>query len=110
MSIQETYDAEGRPFACDSEIINSSKTVLWNGPLGVFEIALFSMGTESIAQKLAEITERGAVTIVGGGDSAAAMKKFGLMNKVTHVSTGGGASLELLSGMELIPVTLITKR
>ena len=93
-----------------SEIINSSKTVLWNGPLGVFEIAQFSMGTESIAQKLAEITERGAVTVVGGGDSAAAMKKFGLMNKVTHVSTGGGASLELLSGMELIPVTLITKK
>ena len=93
-----------------SGIIDSSKTVLWNGPLGVFEIARFSIGTESIARKLAEVTERGTVTVIGGGDSAAAMKKFGLMNNVTHISTGGGASLELLSGMELIPITLITRK
>ncbi|RKY55465.1 MAG: phosphoglycerate kinase [Candidatus Neomarinimicrobiota bacterium] len=93
-----------------SGIIDLSKTVLWNGPLGVFEIARFSIGTESIARKLAEVTERGTVTVIGGGDSAAAMKKFGLMNNVTHISTGGGASLELLSGMELIPITLITRK
>ncbi len=93
-----------------SGIIDSSETVLWNGPLGVFEIVQFSIGTESIARKLAEVTEKGAVTVVGGGDSAAAMKKFGLMSKVTHISTGGGASLELLSGMELIPITLITRK
>ncbi|MCK4715716.1 MAG: phosphoglycerate kinase [Candidatus Marinimicrobia bacterium] len=91
-----------------SNIIDESKTVLWNGPLGVFEIQQFSMGTESIARKLADITSRTAVTVVGGGDSASAMKKFKLMDKVTHVSTGGGASLELLSGLELLPVKLIS--
>lgn len=93
-----------------SNIIDESKTVLWNGPLGVFEIQQFSMGTESIARKLAEITSRAAVTVVGGGDSASAMKKFKLMDKVTHVSTGGGASLELLSGLELLPVNLISTK
>ena len=93
-----------------TEILDLSRTVLWNGPVGVFEIPQFSIGTESIARKLAEITEKGTITVVGGGDSAAAIKKFGLTNKVTHVSTGGGASLELLSGLELIPITLITKK
>jgi len=93
-----------------SEIIEKSKTVLWNGPVGVFEVKQFSTGTESIARKLAEVTEKGVVTVVGGGDSASAMKKFGLMDKVSHVSTGGGASLELLSGMELIPINLISKK
>ena len=93
-----------------TEILDSSQTVLWNGPVGVFEIPQFSTGTDSIARKLAEITKKGAITVVGGGDSAAAMKKFGLMDKVTHVSTGGGASLELLSGLELIPITLLTEK
>jgi len=93
-----------------SEIIEKSKTVLWNGPVGVFEIKKFSTGTETVARKLAEVTRKGAVTVVGGGDSASAMEKFGLMDKVTHVSTGGGASLELLSGLELIPVTLISNK
>jgi len=93
-----------------SDIITESKTVLWNGPMGVFEIPQFSTGTESIARTLAKITERGAVTVVGGGDSASAIKKFNLMDKVTHVSTGGGASLELLSGLELVPVNLITTK
>jgi len=93
---------------CD--IIEKSKTVLWNGPMGVFEVKQFSTGTESIARKLAEVTAKGVITVVGGGDSASAMKKFGLMDKVSHVSTGGGASLELLSGKELIPINLISKK
>ncbi|MBL7066370.1 MAG: phosphoglycerate kinase [Candidatus Marinimicrobia bacterium] len=93
-----------------TNIIDESKTVLWNGPMGVFEIQQFSTGTESIARKLADITSRDAVTVVGGGDSASAMKKFKLMDKVTHVSTGGGASLELLSGLELLPVNLISTK
>jgi phosphoglycerate kinase len=93
-----------------SEIIEKSKTILWNGPVGVFEVKQFSTGTESIARKLAEVTEKGVITVVGGGDSASAMKKFKLMDKVSHVSTGGGASLELLSGMELIPIKLISKK
>jgi phosphoglycerate kinase len=93
---------------CD--ILDKSETVLWNGPMGVFEIQPFSTGTESIARKLADITAKGAITVVGGGDSAAAMEKFGLVKKVTHVSTGGGASLELLSGLELIPINLISTK
>lgn len=93
-----------------NQILNVSKTVLWNGPMGVFEISQFSTGTESIARTLAEITEKGATTVVGGGDSASAIKKFKLMDKVTHVSTGGGASLELLSGLELVPVSLISTK
>jgi phosphoglycerate kinase len=93
---------------CD--ILDKSNTVLWNGPMGVFEIQQFSTGTESIARKLADITAKGVITVVGGGDSAAAMEKFGLVHKVTHVSTGGGASLELLSGLELIPIKLISTK
>jgi phosphoglycerate kinase len=78
-----------------------SKTVVWNGPMGVFEMDNFSRGTFSVAQTLAEITGKGAVTVVGGGDSAAAISLAGLENRVSHVSTGGGASLEFLEGKVL---------
>ena len=81
--------------------ILGAKTVLWNGPMGVFEIDQFAKGTFSVAQALADATAEGAVTIIGGGDSAAAIAKAGLSEKVTHVSTGGGASLEFLEGKEL---------
>lgn len=79
-------------------VILSSKTVIWNGPMGVFEFDNFAKGTNIIAGALAETTANGAVTIIGGGDSAAAISKAGLENKVSHVSTGGGASLEFLEG------------
>lgn len=92
------------------EVLDNSKTVLWNGPMGVFEIEKFAKGTEFIARKLAEITEKGAVTIIGGGDSASAIKKFNLSDKVSHVSTGGGASLEMISGKEMVPLTLISQK
>ncbi|MCF7807543.1 MAG: phosphoglycerate kinase [Candidatus Marinimicrobia bacterium] len=84
-----------------NSVLDDSKTVLWNGPMGVFEMTPFQNGTRAVAEKLVEITKSGAVTIVGGGDSAAALKKFGLDKGVTHTSTGGGASLELLSGYDL---------
>lgn len=84
-----------------NSVLSDSKTVLWNGPMGVFEMTPFQNGTKAVAEKLVEITEQGTVTIVGGGDSAAALKKFGLDKGVTHTSTGGGASLELLSGFDL---------
>jgi len=79
-------------------VILSSKTIIWNGPMGVFEFDNFANGTDTIAGALAEATKNGAITIIGGGDSAAAIKKAGLDDKVSHVSTGGGASLEFLEG------------
>ena len=94
-------DIGGRTIKSFSSILDESKTVLWNGPMGVFEMAPFERGTKAIAEKLCEITRLGATTIVGGGDSAAALSKFGLDGGVTHTSTGGGASLELLSGISL---------
>jgi phosphoglycerate kinase len=93
-----------------SDVILKSKTVVWNGPMGVFEMDNFSKGTFKVAEALAETTENGAVTIIGGGDSAAAIKKAGLQDKVSHVSTGGGASLEYLEGKELPGVTALTDR
>lgn len=89
------------------EVLNEAKTVVWNGPMGVFEFENFSKGTFEIAKILAEITAKGAVTIVGGGDSASAISKAGLADKVSHVSTGGGASLEFLEGKILPGIAVI---
>ena len=81
-----------------TEEIAKAKTIFWNGPMGIFEIEAFSKGSLAVAQAMAQATGKGAVTIVGGGDSLAVLSKTGLANKMTHCSTGGGASLELLEG------------
>jgi phosphoglycerate kinase len=87
--------------------LKGAKTVLWNGPMGVFEFEAFSKGTFAIANALADLTAEGAITIIGGGDSVAAIEKAGLADKVSHVSTGGGASLELLEGKTLPGVAVL---
>jgi 3-phosphoglycerate kinase len=81
-----------------SQAVKDAKTIVWNGPMGVFEIPPFDRGTKAIATAVAEATDKGARSIIGGGDSAAAIKKLGLEDKVSHISTGGGASLEFLEG------------
>ncbi len=83
------------------EALADCKTVIWNGPMGVFEFDKFAAGTEAIAHTLADISKTGAITIIGGGDSVAAVEKVGLADQMSHISTGGGASLELLEGKEL---------
>lgn len=92
------------------EVILRAKTVLFNGPAGVFEFTPFEEGTKSMLQAVAEATSKGATTIIGGGDSASAAKKFGMTKKVSHVSTGGGASLELLEGKDLPGVKFLSTK
>lgn len=83
------------------DALKQCKSVIWNGPMGVFEFDKFAAGTEAIAHTLAELTGQGVTTIIGGGDSVAAVEKVGVAEKMSHISTGGGASLELLEGKEL---------
>jgi phosphoglycerate kinase len=88
-------------------VLKSAKTIVWNGPMGVFEFRPFSQGTQQVAKAIADATAAGATSIVGGGDSAAAVEKFGFASKMTHVSTGGGASLEMLEGKKFQSVELL---
>ena len=90
--------------------VRKAKTVIWNGPMGVFEMENFAKGTFAVAGAMSSATAEGATTIIGGGDSAAAIKKAGLEEKVSHVSTGGGASLEYLEGKELPGITSLTDK
>jgi len=95
---------------CFNSSIEKAKTIFWNGPMGYFEVDEFDAGTKEIAKKLAEVAEEGATVVVGGGDSVAALQKYNLTDKMTHVSTGGGASLEFLEGRELPGVAVLRNK
>jgi phosphoglycerate kinase len=92
----EGFDIGPKTRKLYADEIAKAKTVVWNGPMGVFEKRPFAAGTRDVAQAVADATGKGAVTIIGGGDSAAAVEQMGLADKVSHVSTGGGASLEFM--------------
>jgi phosphoglycerate kinase len=103
----EGLDVGPETISAIEDIVMSAGTVVWNGPLGVFEMERFAEGTEQVGRFIAESD---AISIIGGGDSAAAIKKFGMSDDVTHVSTGGGASLEFIEGKELPGVAALTDR
>merc|ERR1712203_1290010 len=92
----------------NAEAVARAKTIIWNGPMGVFEMSKFEAGTKSLMDAVVAATEAGTVTVIGGGDTATACKVYGTEDKVTHVSTGGGASLELLEGKELPGVAALS--
>jgi phosphoglycerate kinase len=100
-------DISNDSIALFSETILSARIVLWNGPMGVFEIPAFANGTKAIAESLVQATSKGAFTLVGGGDSVAAINQMGMADKVSYVSTGGGAMLESLEGIVLPGIAAI---
>jgi 3-phosphoglycerate kinase len=92
------------------EHVSGAKTIFWNGPMGVFEIEAFAGGTEGVARAVAAASERGATSVIGGGDSVAAVRKLGLEDEMSHISTGGGASLEYVEGKELPGVAVLPEK
>jgi len=103
-------DVGPKTLALYAEKLARAKSVVWNGPVGVFEFDAFAAGTEQVAKLVAAATKRGALTVVGGGDSVSAVNKFGLASSMSHVSTGGGASLEYLEGKELPGIACLEKK
>ncbi len=107
---QMALDIGPKTIALYVDVIRQSKTIIWNGPMGVFEMPPFDKGTMAVAAAVAEATTNGATSVVGGGDSEKAVKTAGISDKITHVSTGGGASLEFLSGIALPGVDALTNK
>ncbi|MCX7957223.1 MAG: phosphoglycerate kinase [Endomicrobia bacterium] len=113
VDIQEGYigvDVGNNTIDRISNVITTAKTVVWNGPMGIFEVEEFSNGTRKVAELIAEATQKGCTTVVGGGDSVAAIKKYKLDGKFSHISTGGGASLELLEGKMLPGIEVLLNK
>lgn len=106
----QALDAGPKTRELYAQTLKGAKTIVWNGPMGVFEFAPFAAGTEAMAEAVAAATEAGAVSIVGGGDSIAALKKTGLSDKISHISTGGGATLEYLEGKALPGLAAIAEK
>lgn len=106
----QALDSGPKTSALYTEALQGAKTVIWNGPMGVFEFDAFAKGTEAVAKAVAKATGEGAVSIVGGGDSIAALKKTGLSEKISHISTGGGATLEFLEGKTLPGIAAIADK
>eukprot|EP00698_Gefionella_okellyi_P014857 TRINITY_DN4139_c0_g1_i1.p2 TRINITY_DN4139_c0_g1~~TRINITY_DN4139_c0_g1_i1.p2 ORF type:complete len:421 (+),score=141.06 TRINITY_DN4139_c0_g1_i1:52-1314(+) len=104
------YDIGPKSIAAFKEVIERANTILWNGPAGVFEFPAFEAGTKALMACVAQVTKKGTVTVIGGGDTASAAEKYGVADAVTHVSTGGGASLELLEGRVLPGVANLSDR
>jgi len=93
-----------------TEKLAGAKTIVWNGPMGVFEFEPFDAGTKAVAQAVAKATQAGARSIIGGGDSASAIENMGLENEVSHISTGGGASLEFLEGKKFVCLAVLDEK
>jgi phosphoglycerate kinase len=106
----EGFDCGPKSRELFTALIKKAKTIVWNGPVGVFEFDVFAEGSKAVGAAVVEATKNGASSIIGGGDTATAAKKFGIVGAVSHVSTGGGASLELLEGKELPGVTALTDK
>ena len=104
----EGIDIGRKSIALFAEMLADARTVVWNGPMGVFEIEKSAKGTIAIAKFLADLTDQGATTVIGGGDSALAIRQAGVADRVSHVSTGGGASLEFMEGKILPGVAALT--
>jgi phosphoglycerate kinase len=107
---QAMFDIGPKSVAHYCAVVEGARTVLWNGPMGVFEKPPFDAGTRAVAESMARATAQGATTIIGGGDSAAAVADAGLDSQMSHVSTGGGASLEFLEGKDLPGVSALDAR
>jgi len=103
-------DCGPKSIESNAKAVMESKTIIWNGPMGVFEMAKFEAGTKSLMDAVVKATESGVITVIGGGDTATACKKYGTEDKVTHCSTGGGASLELLEGKDLPGVSALNDK